>query len=206
MIIFFNKCLTELWNDVKLNFDKFKLHISAVNYLGSVISHQGMKPDPAKVKAIATMPIPCDKQAVRRLLGMINFLAPHIPNMAIVTAPLRDLIKTDVHFQWGPAAVSAWKQVKDILSTDPILQFFDLAVKSMIQADASQHGLGACLMQRGKPVVYASRSLSPAEHNYAQIEKELLAIVFACTKFHQFIYRCANRPQTPRVNCQKATS
>lgn len=174
--------------NVKLNFDKFQLRISAVNYLGSVISHQGMKPDPAKVTAVTNMPTPCDEQAVRRLLGMINFLAPHIPNMANITAPLRDLVKDNIHFQWGPEADSAWKQIKDILSTNPILQFFDPAVKSVIQADASQNGLGACLMQKGKPVAYASRSLSPAERNYAQIEKELLAIVFASTKFHQFIY------------------
>ena len=85
--------------NIKLDFDKFQLRISAVNYLGSVISHQGMKPDPAKVKAITTMPTPCDKQAVHCQLGMINFLVPNIPNMAIVTSPLRDLIKTDIHFQ-----------------------------------------------------------------------------------------------------------
>ena len=96
-------------------------------------------------------------------------------------------------FQWGPAAESAWKQIIDILSTNPILQFFDPAVKSVIQADASQHGLGTCSMQRGKPVAYASCSLSPAEHNY---EKELLAIVFACTKFHQFIYGFHTEVQT----------
>ena len=61
-------------------------------------------------------------------------------------------------------------------------------MKSTIQVDASQHGLGACLMQKVRPVAYASRSLSQAERNYAQIEKELLTIVFACTKFHQYIY------------------
>ena len=99
-------------HNVKLNFDKFQLRVNTVNYLGSVITHEGMKPDPTKVKAIAEMPMPCDKPAVLRLLGMINFLAPHIPNMATITAPLRDLIKTEVHFQWGPEADKAWKQIK----------------------------------------------------------------------------------------------
>jgi len=79
-------------------------------------------------------------------------------------------------------------KVKKILSTSPVLSYFDPSVKSTIQADASQHGLGACLLQKSKPMAYASRRLLPAECNYAQIEKELLAIVFACHKFHQHIY------------------
>ena len=66
----------------------------------------------------------------------------------------------------------------------------------MIQVDANQYGLGACLFQKGKPVAYASRSLSPAECNYAQIEKELLAIVFACQKIHNYIYGFQIKVQT----------
>ena len=63
------------------------------------------------------------------------------------------------------------------------MHYFNPAVVSVIQADASQHGLGACLLQHGKPVAYASRSLSTSEHNYAQIEKELLAIVLLVLNF-----------------------
>ena len=79
-------------------------------------------------------------------------------------------------------------KVKEILSSAPVLNYFDPTAVSTIQADASQSGLGACLFQKGKPIAYASRSLSPSECNYAQIEKELLAIVFACNKFHQYVY------------------
>ena len=63
-----------------------------------------------------------------------------------------------------------------------------MILQSAAQADASEHGLGACLLQKGKPIAYASRSLNSAESNYAQIEKELLAIVFACQKFNHYIY------------------
>ena len=119
---------------------------------------------------------------------MINFLAPHIPDMATIVSPLRDLIKMDAHFQWNSAAEDALTCIKNILSAQPVLQFFDPAVPSVIQADASQYGLGACLLQKGQPVAYASRTLSSCEVNYAQIEKELLAIVFACAKFHYYIY------------------
>ena len=77
---------------------------------------------------------------------------------------------------------------KDLLSDPPILQYFDSRTQSVIQADASQRGLGAVLLQKGRPIAYASRSLSVTEQNYAQIEKELLAIIFACDKFHHYIY------------------
>ena len=119
---------------------------------------------------------------------MVNFLASHIPNLATITAPLRALHKSDIHFLWIHEHNSAFKKLKALLSESPILQYFDPAVRSVIQADASQHGLGPCLLQKGQPIVYASRCLSDAECNYAQIEKELLAIVFACNKFHHYIY------------------
>ena len=182
--------------NIKLNFDKFQFCVNAVKYLGTIISHEGMKPDPAKVLAINEMPTLNDKAAVRRLLGMINYLAPHIPNMASICKPLRDLLKVDVYFQWNTPAQTAIQQIKHILSSEPVLQFFNQAVSSVIQADASQHGLEACLLQQGKPVAYASRSLSSCECNYVQIEKELLAIVFACGKFHQYIYGFPTRVQT----------
>ena len=130
-----------------------------------------MKPDPAKLKAIVEMTTPTDKAGIRRLLGMINFLAPHIPNMSIITAPLRSLLKSDVHFSWGPEQTAAIITVKQMLMTAPVLSYFDPRIRSTIQADASQQGLGACLLQKGKPIAYASRSLLPAECNYAQIER-----------------------------------
>ena len=105
-------------------------------------------------------------------------------------------MRADVHFEWTSPAENALNQIKDILSTEPVLHFFDPSRASVIQADASQHGLGACLFQNGKPIAYASRSLSTSERNYAQIEKELLAIVFACTKFHQYIYGFLTKVQT----------
>ena len=174
--------------NITFNFEKMQLRVDEVKYLGTIITKEGMKPDPTKVKAIIEMTTPTDKAGIRRLLGMINFLAPHIPNMSIITAPLRSLLKSDVHFSWGPEQSAAMATVKQVLSTAPVLSYFDPGLRSTIQADASQHGLGACLLQRGKPIAYASRSLLPAECNYAQIEKELLAIVFACQKFHHYIY------------------
>ena len=98
--------------NVKFNFDRFQLRVDEVKYLRTIISDQGMKPDPSKVQTIAQMPTQHDKLAVHCLLGMINFLGPHIPNFAAVSAPLRELIKADVHFEWSFEAEKAWKDIK----------------------------------------------------------------------------------------------
>jgi len=127
---------------------------------------------------------------------MINFFTSHIPDMSTATALLRDLLKTDVHFEWNSQHEAALSKIKQMVSTAPVLSYFDPTKISTIQADVSKHGLGACLLQQGKPIAYASRSLTPSETAYAQIEKELLAIVFACQKFHQFIYGFNTKVQT----------
>jgi len=107
--------------NVKFNFDEFQLSGDEVKYLQTIISDQGIKPDPSKFQAIAQMPTPHDKSAVRHLLGMINFLGPHIPNLAAVSAPLRELVKADVHFEWNFEAEKAWKDIKTIMATKQLL-------------------------------------------------------------------------------------
>ena len=174
--------------NIVFNLHKLQLRVNEAKYLGTIVTPEGTKPDPSKVKAIVEMTPPADKAGIRRLLGMINFLAAQILNTPSNTAPLRCLLKSDVILEWGPEQDIALTKMKEILSSPPTLHNFDPTVVSTIQVDASQSGLWACLFQRGKPIAYASRSLSPAECNYSQIEKGLLAIVFACSKLHQYIY------------------
>ena len=93
-----------------------------------------MKADPTKVKAITEMATPTDKAGIRRLLGMINFLAAHIPDMSTITAPLRSLLRSDIHFSWGPEHTAAMTKVREILTTAPVLSYFDPKVRSTIQS------------------------------------------------------------------------
>ena len=74
--------------------------------------------------------------------------------------------------------------VKEIIISAPVLAYYDVTKPVVIQCDASKSGLGVALLQVGRPVAFSSRVMSQTEQNYAQIEKELLAIVFACEKFH----------------------
>ena len=125
-------------------------------------------------------------------LYFVNFvfttLAQYIPNESSTTAPLRSLPKQDVEWSWQPEHDVAMQLVRETLTQDTVLTFYDVRKPATIQADASQSGLGCGLMQQGRPVAFASRSLTEAEHNYSQIEKEMLAICFACQTFHQYIY------------------
>ena len=89
---------------------------------------------------------------------------------------------------WQHEHDEAIKKLKVALTNAPVLKFFDPKKQLDIQADASKDGLGACLLQDGYPIAYTSRELTVSERNYAQIEKELLAIVFAVRKFHQYVY------------------
>ena len=174
--------------NVRFNRDKIQLNRSSVQYLGHIISQDGMKPDPGKIEAIEKMPAPTDKTGVQRLMGTLNFLRAYIPNMSALTGPLRELLKEDTIWSWGPEQEEALTMIKRLLSSEPILQFFNNKKETTLQVDASKSGLGAVLLQDGRPVAYASRSLTDTEINYPQIDKELLAVVFGCERFHSYLY------------------
>ena len=173
--------------NIKFNKKKIQLRVTEVKYLGNIVSEKGFTPDPEKIRAIIETPPP-KRQDLRRLLGMVNYLSQYIPNMSEITAPLRSLLKKDIHWSWHDEHQKALKRIQKVLTSSPVLHFYDINKPVVLQVDASQGGLGACLIQEGHPVIYASRSLTNAEQHYAQIEKELLAIVFACERFNQFIY------------------
>ena len=150
-----------------------------------MLTPQGVHPDPEKVKVIMEMPAPSDKKGVERLLGTINYLAKFIPDMSTKTLPIRELLKWDVVFEWGPSQDRAFQEIKEILSAAPVLAFYDVTKPVVITCDASKSGLGAALLLENKPIAYTSRALSDAETQYAQ---ELLAVVFGFHKLHQYTY------------------
>ena len=174
--------------NIKFNRNKVQLRTPEVKYLGHIITADGFRPDPEKIQAINDMATPTCKEDLQRLLGMVNYLAQYIPNVSEVLAPLRALLRQDVEWTWLPNHDQTLDKVKKVLTSSPVLRFYDVDKDITLQVDASKYGLGACLLQEGHPVVYASRSLTQAEQNYAQIEKELLAIVFGCERFNQFTY------------------
>ena len=152
------------------------------------VTAEGLQPDKEKIEAIASMPPPEDKQALQRYLGMVKYLAQYIPHESTITEPLRSLLRKETPWIWGPKHDAAMQKINNMLTTEPVLSYYDVNQDVTIQCDSSQKGMGACLLQDGKPIAYASRTMTPTEQNWAQIGKEMLVIVFVCDKFHQYIY------------------
>ena len=123
---------------------------------------------------------------------MVNYLAKFLPRLSQETEVLRKLTEKDVEWCRLQSHTDAVAHVKEMTVSAPVLAYYDVSKPVVIQCDASQSGLGAALLQEERPVAYRSRVMTQTEHSYAQIEKELLAIVYACKKFDQYIFGRSN--------------
>ena len=162
-------------------------------YLGHTISEKGLKPSPAKIRAITEVSQPTNVTQLKAFLGLVNYYAKFLPDLATKLAPLYQLLKQDTQWEWLDQQEQSFQEVKQLLSTPSILVHFDDRKPIVVACDASPFGIGAVLshiLEDGTehPVAYASRSLSPAERRYSQLDKEALAIVFGVGKFHPYIF------------------
>ena len=184
LVAFLQRCSER---GVKLNPEKMRLRLREVPFIGHVVTDKGLRADAEKARAIAEMPPPTDVKGVQRLLGMIQYLSKFLPSLSDMTKPLRDLTQKETEWVWDTPQQTAFEKLKQAVGNTPVLRFYNLQEEVTLQCDASQHGLGATMMQNGQPIAYASRALTSAETRYAQIE-ELLAIVFACDHFHAYVF------------------
>jgi transposase InsO family protein len=174
-----------------LNAEKCIFAQTSVKFLGHVVDTQEIGPDPDKIEAVVQFATPTSVGEVRRFLGMVNQLSKFSPNLASHTQPLRELEK-DRTWIWEDAQRQAFEKVKQMLVASPILALFDPNLETILSADASSYGLGAVLLQKqvaGQllPVAYISRSMTPTERRYAQIEKEALAFTWACERLSDYL-------------------
>ncbi|KAK3916910.1 hypothetical protein KUF71_025976 [Frankliniella fusca] len=121
-------------------------------------------------------------------LGQFKQTVKILIDPSVKPGPLYELLSEKVSFQWLPIHSQAFKELKDCVSKAPALATFDPSKPIVVQADASQYGIGACILQSNLPVGFTSRLMTESEKDYAQVEKEMLALSFAATKFEHFIY------------------
>ena len=174
-----------------LNRAKCQFNKSCISFLGHIIDSHGISQDPQNTKAITDMSSPTTVTQLRRFLGMVNQMNRFSPHLAQLSQPLRELLSSKKTWIWGPAQQETFEKLKSEIATPRVLAHYDVTADTKISADASSYGLGAVLLQSQsdtwKPVAFTSRSLTDTERTYAQIEKEALALTWACERFSEYV-------------------
>ncbi|KAL0902232.1 hypothetical protein ABMA27_000152 [Loxostege sticticalis] len=164
-----------------------------IKYLGHVIDKNGIRKCPEKVKAIVEAQIPTNVSQLQSFLGLINYYRNFVPDASSILSPLYNLLQKKCKWIWTSEHQQAFTKIKNILTSNQVLTHFDRDATIILTVDASPTGLGAVLSQIcddgvERPVSYASRTLTLAEKNYSQIQKEATAIIFGVRRFHQYLY------------------
>ena len=165
----------------------------SVIYNGHLVNETGIRPTEDKLEAVRKAPTTKSTTELRSYLGLINYYGKFMPNLSSVLAPLNDLLKKGAKWTWKKKQEEAFKRTKVMLESVGILVHYNPALKLIVKGDASPYGLGAVLTQvmedgSQQPILFASCTLTAAEKNYSQLDREVLAVVFAVKKFH--LYSC----------------
>ncbi|KAI3677796.1 hypothetical protein L6452_37066 [Arctium lappa] len=185
------RTILELLKREKLyaKFSKCEFWLKEVQFLGHVVSKEGIKVDPAKIEAIKGWEVPKTPSELRSFLGLAGYYRKFIQDFSRIVTPLTSLTRKNVKFVWAEAQKEAFSKLKESLSSAPILSLPNGTEGFVIYSDASNLGLGCVLMQEGKVIAYASRQLKEHEKNYPAHDLELAAVVFALKIWRHYLYR-----------------
>lgn len=157
-----------------------------LEYLGHVISQEGVSTDPSKISAMKNWPLPTSIKQLRGFIGLTGYYRRFIKSYGEISRPLMQLLKKG-SFQWSQAATEAFTKLKQAMITSPVLALPDYSIPFVVETDASDQGVGAVLMQQGRPIAYFSKGLSNKHQGLSTYEKELLAIVLATQKWNYYL-------------------
>lgn len=173
--------------------DKCELGKSAVDFNGHRLSAEGVRPLQSNVEALLRIPPPVNQRQLQRFVGAASYYSRFVDRFADLCKPFRPLLKANSVWTWSPECQRSFELLKARIAAPPTLAHFDTsAEETLVTCDASAVALGACLSQRvngvERPVAFASRVLSPAERNYSASEREALACLWACERWHFYVY------------------
>ncbi|CAH1255636.1 RTL1 [Branchiostoma lanceolatum] len=175
-----------------VNPGKCLFRVPKLTFFGHVVTPDGVNPSEEKIAAIREAEAPKTVGEVRSFLGLVHYVAKFIPNLATMTEPLQKLTRKGVEFKWSSEQQKSFEKLKELITSTETLAYFRPTGKTRIVADASPVGLGAVLLQlqdeAWRVIAYASRQLSEVERRYSQTEKEALALVWACERFHLYTF------------------
>lgn len=176
---------------LRVNREKCVFARESVKYLGHIITQQGVSPDPEKVQAVLDMKEPNNLKHLRTFLQTCSWFRKFIPNFSSVAEPLTRLTRKHQTWTWGSAQTTAFNELKQLLTSAPILIQADFNHPFVLRTDASNYAVGAVLLQgedkEERPIEYASRLLNAAERNYSTTEREALAVVWAVERFRCYL-------------------
>ena len=180
-------------NGIRLKKNKCESNLQEVRYLDWLVTSSQLKPIPEKMEAIQKLHNLKDVPILRSLLGAVGYYSQLLLHLATTLAPLYELLKKGVKWQWTRACKETVNKVKQMLTSDLVVVKYDPKLPVKLVTDTSEVGIGATLMQVWprnveRPVAYASRILTPTEKKYRIVEKEAVAVSYGIRRFHQYFY------------------
>ncbi|WOH05166.1 hypothetical protein DCAR_0624580 [Daucus carota subsp. sativus] len=173
-------------NQLYVKKSKCSFAATSVEYLGHMISADGVSMDHSKVESIRNWPVPGNVKELRGFLGLSGYYRRFIKNYGIIARPLTNLLRKD-GFVWNEETSKAFSKLKEALCTKPVLAMPDFQKPFVLETDACDSGMGAVLMQNGNPISYLSKSFNSKNKGFSVYEKELLALVMAVTRWRHYL-------------------
>ena len=178
--------------NLKLKPSKCKFCSTKVEFLGHIVSREGVQPDPRKVEKVMSWPEPTTRKEVQQFLGLANYYRRFVQNFATIAKPLHRLTEKTTHFMWTSDCQTAFDELKDHLTSAPVLSFPNFDNNFILDTDASNTGIGGVLSQlqddgTERVIAYASRVLTRPERRYCVTRRELLSVVTFTHHFRPYL-------------------